>query len=365
MNSRRFITIVVLLTALSACRREPVLSEDLLPILFSTEGISITGAASKAETADGPSQEGSLLADGATMGVFATWTSPDNISTDMFSNIPVVCRGDAVSGFQWEYEPHKYWRRTGTYDFRAVFPYSAVTQFGTNGQHLVVSYSMVSEDYDLMVAGAQRNMTGLDFTSVVLPFKHACAAVRVLFKRAESDRNHRYYLQSFEMKNLNAVGVLVYRGGSLDENAWNLADNRIGTLYPWSAPNEAGTIQIPDSYADFKTIGSYGWKQWHYVIPQHLNASSGARPSLQYSIYVERYADDQTTLLYRSPSPVYTTLELPLTYRDAGNVEHEVVWQPGKVYNYLVEIQNGNVKIDVTTSDWDSYYVYIDETTFD
>jgi len=367
MKCERWSYLLLLLTGvLCACGRESVPDTGSgEPILFRA-GMNLSAVATKADDPDAPTKEDYLIADGRRVGVYATWTSTSGAATDVFSKIPLTCTDngpEANPRYTWDYTPHKYWRTEGSYDFRAVFPMDVHTQFGTGGTRMVASYSMLSENYDLLVAGSKRNLdAGEGRSTVALDFKHACAAVRVLFQDGSTDPYRHYYLDSFEMQHLKAVGVLVYEGGVPSLASWNPSEYRTPSVMHWEAPDEAGRILIPDKYEDFKKVTQSDWVQWHFVIPQELNVNDGNKPAIRYSVDVEQYLSDGT-LAYKSSLPIYTTLKLPLTYNDGG-VEREVVWEPGKMYTYYVQIQAGSVYITISVEDWDSYYVYVEDVIF-
>ena len=332
---------VVFASLLVGCGKNPVPSADETDgaILF---GVQQMGLSTKA-LSTAPDDANYLIADGNQIGVFGTWTSPESVSTDVFSKIPITCKEESAGVFKWEYSPLKYWRKNGFYDFSAIFPYTANCQYGTNGNKLVASYSMHAENYDLMVASATRDLSAVDDTSPVnLTFQHAMAAVRFVFCKGSEANN--YYLDTFQLEYLHAVGILVYNGGTVTVNNWNPAQFRSPTVLEWSAEGDLSKrISIPDNYSD------YPKDEWHYVIPQHLRYDDGSHPTVYFSVHV----NDDTT-------PVYTTLPLPETY-DNGQ---DVVWEPGKMYTYYILIQPSKAYITVQVTPWDSYYVAVDDVNF-
>ena len=355
-----------LLLLLLSCRREEAVQD--VPILFRSEAAGVSVASTKA--ADVPTGEEYLFTDGNTVGLFGTWVSSDGESTDVFSKLPLTCQDNGENAsprYQWDYAPHKYWRAGGVYHFRAVYPYDVNTQFGSDGVRFVTSYSMLIDNFDLMVAGASRNLAENGTSPVELKFHHACAAVRVLFRKGTEDEHRHYYLESFQMTNLRPVGILVYEGdgdSAITLENWSPAEFRSPSLMEWEAASEESRIDVPADYDSFKNVDLGGWRQWHFVIPQQLRGNDGLRPSVRISMHVKQYADDDTTLLYESSGPVTSTIELPLTYRDAQNAEHDVVWEPGKTYTYYVQIQPGEVDVQVVVGDWESYQVYVEDIVF-
>ena len=333
---------LILLAALTGCRREAVPGAEPggIPIAFSA------GVAGQSSTKALPHDSDYLIADGKKIAVYGTWTSPQGVSTDVFSKIGVTCEEQEDASFKWIYSPLKYWRKGGQYQFSGIYPYDVTVQYGTSGNKLVTSYSMHANDFDLMVASAVRNLSEVDDTSPVdLTFHHAMTAVRFLFSKG-SDVNH-YYLNFFELQNLQAVGVLVYDGGVVELDDWNAAEFRSPTVLEWSASGD-NRIWIPENYGDLSNADN-SWKNWHFVIPQNLGQNGGYRPAVRFSVNI----NDETT-------DVYTTLDLPEVY-DNGD---DVVWEPGKMYTYYVQIQPSTAAITVKVTDWDSYFVGVDDLIF-
>ncbi|MCR5364187.1 MAG: fimbrillin family protein [Bacteroidales bacterium] len=357
----------------SACQRERLPAGEP-PIRFSS------AVATKAS--DMPDTKDYLFREGAQIGVYGTWISTEGESFDVFSNIKVTCHdteddSDPAARYEWSYYPLRYWRKNGKYYFRGIYPADANIQFGSDGTKVVASYSMFADNYDFMVASAERDMAGVDglypadYTAAVpLTFKHALSAVRFIFKKGTEDVNRHYYLNSFEVEYIRSVGVLVYDGDAsgsggavLNVDSWNAAEFRSPSVLTWTASEEQDRIDVPQEYEDFKTLDHPSWVKWHFVIPQNLNAGDGYHPAVKFGVYVNQYDTDDTTLIYSSGTPVETTLLIPETYTDDDGV-HDVVWEPGKVYTYFIQIQAGQASITVNVADWDSYYLAVDDMVF-
>lgn len=343
MRTPRAAYLLLLVAALSCRKQEASAPEDARAIRFSAvapAAVSVSKAPSEF-----PSGEEVLFSDGNVIGVFGTWLSPENVSTDVFSKIPLTCYEDTPGEFRWDYSPHKYWRQGGFYDFNAVFPRSAAVQYGTNGNKLVITYSMHADNYDLMVASAERDLRVTDDTSPVnLLFRHGCAAIRFLFSKG-SDTNH-YYLDSFSLGNLHTVGILVYNGGEVHVSDWNSAEYRTASVLEWQAASEAGRIDVPEDYAD---LSADGWDNWHFAVPQNMVQDDGVHPLLRFSAYV----NDDTV-------PVSTVLSLPETY--AGG--DPVIWEPGKVYTYYIQIQPSDATVTLVATPWESSFAAVDDISF-
>ena len=241
LGTGAYLTVWVLAAALAGCEREALpVPEAGGSILFSASP-EISVAATRS-SADVPHGSDYLLSNGRTIGVFATWVDPEGNATDVFSKIGVTYQdGD------WVYEPAKYWRRGGTYYFRGVFPYDVDTQYGTDGTRLVASYSMFADNTDIMVAGYTRDMTGDDTSPVPLVFKHACAAVRICFRKGSGDENRHYLLNSCEMQYLRSMGVLVHDTDDVTLSSWQSAEFRSPSVLKWTASSESSMIDVPES----------------------------------------------------------------------------------------------------------------------
>ncbi len=359
MRSYWLAMLPLLLAVLTGCEREPMAAgeADAMRTIRFNARPELSSAVTRSGE-DVPDASDYLFTNGNQIGVFATWMSDEHVSTDVFSKIPVT-----YDDGDWLYSPLKYWRRGGMYYFRAIFPFGVNTQYGTDGTCLVASYSMFADNYDLMVAGYERDMAGDDTSPVPLVFKHACAAVRVVFRKGSEDENRHYLLNSCQMKYLRSMGVLVYDQDDVTLDSWQSAEFRSPSVLAWSAGTENQYIDVPASYTDFKQVNDFGWNQWHFVIPQNLNEDDGNHPALEFSMHVRQYHDDGVTLSYQTDEPVYTTLRLPETYTENDQTK-DFCWEPGKTYSYYVQIQAGQASINVEVVDWDAYYVYVDDLIF-
>lgn len=343
---RRLSYIVVAVAALSACSRERLAVEDMA-IRFGVSSVNISTSKAIDEKPDDSSY---LFTEGNQIGVFGSWTSTAGVTTDVFSHIPVICVDNGNGTYGWEYSPLKYWRKGGIYDFSAVYPYSVNSQYGSSGNRLVITYSMHADNYDLMVAAAERDLrTDDDSSPVNFTFRHACAAVRFLF--CTDSGVNSYKLDNFQLQYLHAVGILVYNNGNIDVSNWNPAEFRSPSVCEWSAESLDKRMNITTKYEDFGSDAAQnGWDKWLFVIPQNLhNDVDGFHPAVQFSVNV----NDDTT-------PVYTTLPLPENYDSS-----DVLWKPGYMYTYYVRIQPSTATITVDTKPWDSFYVAVDDINFD
>lgn len=313
-----------------------------VPILFSSS-VNVVSVPSKVAL----SSEDDLIKTDNIIGVFGDWrpAGANAGHQSIFSNQKVVCTSGANN--TWTYNPVKYWMKTGKYEFFAVYPDNVDSEYDISGNRLVATYSMHASSYDLMVARKTCDMSDNINTEqpVELPFKHALAAVRFLFKKGDGVSTH-YYINSFELKYIKTIGVLLYEGGDVTNEEWLTYDYRAPQVRAWEAKDESERIDIPETFQDFL------YENWQYVIPQSIKTTDEEKPSVSFTVTV-----DQSTV------PVPTTLTLPDKYTDAQGT-HDAVWEAGKVYNYYILIQPSKVAISLVVVPWEKRYIAVDDLIF-
>lgn len=352
----------LLLTVLPGCERmdRPVSEEGA--ILFSAAPARGSSVLVKSDPGSFPSYESDFLREGTSVSVYGSWTSSTGATTDIFRGMELTCHesGDAMEPFQWTYSPLRYWRSQGSYTFGSVYPKNARVEYGTSGGKLVATYSMLAEDYDLMVASTKRDMDqGGGTGSVPLAFRHACSAVRFLFRKAAGSESD-YFVDSFQLQNISAVGRLVANWVVTDPGAgteeyqinWTPAESKSSGIYAWQAASQADWIEVPTEYATSATTPTE-IEKWHFVIPQQLLGDGVIHPTLEFSIHV---GDD--------PVPVYTHLLLPEEDLPENQDPVPISWEPGKMYTYYVQIQPSKAYIEVEVTPWDEYYLGVDDISF-
>lgn len=347
MTYRSGLLAAILFAALTGCGRldEPMSGESA--ILFNAVPFQHGAIAVKSGEGLLPSQESDLIHTGNQVSIFGSWTSPAGVATDIFSGVTLTCEGTGteLDPFHWSYAPLRYWRSTGTYTFGSVYPSSTRVEYGTSGGKLVATYSMLADDYDLMIASTSRDMDhGGGTGTVTLNFHHACSAVRFLFQKAEGSGD--YFIDSFELQHLSAVGRLVAEGSTL---SWTPAESRSSGIYKWQAATESARIAIPEAYDKSATNAV---EQWHFAIPQTLLSNTDNAPAVKFSVQV---GEDTT--------PVYTTLSLPTEEMVGGDMV-PIAWEAGKMYTYYIQIQPSRAYIIVTVDPWDEYYLGVDDIAF-
>lgn len=227
----------------------------------------------------------------------------------------------------WRYDPVKYWERDATYDFRAVCPSSADVTAGSNSDEIVVSDFSIGSSYDLMVA-SQTGVTSAAQagTAVPLEFKHACAAVRFLFKDGTND----YHIKSFTLSGITTSGTMTYSGADDALPTWG---DLGATAYSW-----AGTPwEVPEEYDET------GLEGWYFVVPQNLG--DGAKLSFTYTVGSDGTQDIPVTI--------------PLKGGVGVNTSSVFAWDRAKAYTYKIQIQANAIEFDVAWTSWvegNTYY---------
>lgn len=301
------------------------------------------GAMTRATSAVQPDASDYLIAPNRQIAVFGTITRQGMDDYTVFNKQVVTCGAD----LRWTYSPLKYWKRSGVYDFKAVYPYATSTLAGTSGKRLLVSHSITANHLDLLVASAQRDAATGNTAPVNLRFRHACAAVRFLFKKGSE--SYDYSLYSFRLENLRIVGTLDMTADTVTFDNWHTAGMASAAeVFAWSAATASDRKDIPVSY------DQYAGAQWYYMIPQTMAVAAGtARPSVTFSV-----------IFNDEPTPVTTTLPLPASYTEGGQTV-EARWEPGKIYTYYINLQPSTVAITVHVTPWDEETLVVDDIIFD
>lgn len=367
MIKRRHIS-YLLMFFLTACV-QPVLDEEKgAPILFGAEA-QVESVVVKS-TGDTPSTSDSFLSDGSAFGVFGRWINAyQTDSLDTFFKQEV-----AYSNSSWTYSPLQYWRKSGSYKFSAVYPFSTTCEDGSGPDRLVIKYSMHTGNNDLMAA--KKVVSAFSGTGqpdpVTLQFHHACAAVRFLFKNGVDDDNTvTYHLDSFELQRLQTIGIFIFtsipgEGEVISYDDWFRSSDhaRAASVYKWSAESATDRVLIPRDYSsDDSENPGYAQKilekndpklpLWYFVIPQDLTEDDGSGyvPSVQFSVSVNDGVPVTSSL-----SLIKDILDRPI---------ETTKWLPGYLYTYYIRIQRSQITMTVDVEPWDSYKVVVDDLIFE
>lgn len=314
---------ILLTVALAGCRQEP-LPETEDAIRFSVAPSTVAGLETKA----GPTSASYLEDKGiAVYGSYGT-TNPPTTVFDKTTPFTYVASTNTLS-----YSPLKYWHRDEPYGFRAVSP--ATTEVTGNGNKIDIDYNIAS-GYDLLVASASVASAPPANNTVGLTFIHACAVVRFLFRDATVAEDAttapgNYRIKSFALQNVYAAGTLAYTGDSSASpvtygtgGEWSYSGARASSVCSWS-----GSYEVTAAYNPITG------REWYYPIPQDLNVNDSKHAAIHFTYTVGN-----------------DTQELPATLSLEKFNGANVIWEPGKVYTYKIQIQTKAITFDVEWANW-------------
>lgn len=271
-------------------------------------------------------------------------TSPTGYrdSISIFRNVAVRSQG---AGKTWEYSPLQFWQQVGAYDFRAVWPSSADVLRTSNGQALGVSYSIFSDNIDLMVAYKRRIMPINDGNTVVgLDFRHALSAVRVYLVNSEDGQPIQ--VENIFFRNLYAVGVLVFTGRENDDAGdtsvptYTQEDNLLTNQWRLVYKDDVSELHNIEKNKEYLVVADALVKSdddFVFMLPQEVNV-----PHNNVAIADEDMAKVCFNISVGGQT-LYNEVNLP-----------EYKWEAGKKYTYLLTVRPGEkTNVTVITTEWD------------
>ena len=236
----------------------------------------------------------------------------------------------------WDYDIPQYWMVGASYNFYAVCPYSVDVTFSeAQSSVAVIDYESATDAPDLLYATASRDLSeDDDFSTVMLGFHHACAAVEFNIVNASNST-------LTDVRNIRIVGL--YNKGTLHISSdgkatWTLAQQTVqsnAAVQPF-----AGTCVLPDG-----------------GLPVNL--------TVEHPLY-----EDGAVLVL--PQTIYkSTVTLHLEYKKASDSEYAVrdiqlgmlggstptEWKAGSRYKYNLNITDNTITTEVRVVDWVDNYV--------
>lgn len=251
----------------------------------------------------------------------------------------------------WTYDdPKQKWERAMHYRFRAVWPYvERNVKANSSANLLSVTYHSLNEDYDLMVAYAERYPLKQGVGAVELEFKHALTGLRFIVKYSDDATTKDLdAITEFYLTGIYSQGQLFYGFAKADSGPesmiWDLSEYTFNVDTPqfhWTN-SKGGTEDtgIPfggtenteaNVYFTKTTSGSDGAA---LIVPQKLSSQRG-----------KTYVHFRTTL----GGTALHTVELPETPLKAG-----------KIYTFTLSINKTTITIDGKVQDWKKIYSNID-----
>ena len=236
----------------------------------------------------------------------------------------------------WDYAVPQYWMMGASYNFYAICPYEVNCSFSeAQNAVTVIDYESSTDGADLLYATTTRDNTeDDDFSTVMLGFHHACAAVEFNIVNASNST-------LIDVRNVRLVGL--YNKGNLRISAdgsvaWTLASQTVqsnAAIQPF-----AGTCVLPEGGLPVN------------LTVEHPLYENGAIVVLPQSIYK-------------------STATLHLEYKKTGDSEYAVrdiqlgmlggvtptEWKAGSRYKYNLNITDNTITTEVRVVDWIDNYV--------
>lgn len=258
----------------------------------------------------------------ASKGVGATFVSGDQIEvygfqkTDgdtgkIFNKQLVSNTGQKI----WSYTPAKYWEKSSTYDFYAVYPYAASNSFDFDERKFSITDFTVAnaadDQVDLMIA---KQITGHQpFNVVNFEFSHILSNIN-FYVKASSEFNTDG-IKSIEVVSFDVTGL--YSKGSFAQTGWNANNVFTGA---WTA-DATSIYDLPEVKNAEYSIGSTKAADLAtdlLLLPQQIN--DNAILTIKFKLV---YSDDTEALFSRSV---------------ALNKIEIAKWEPNYRYNYTISV---------------------------
>lgn len=338
----------------SGCEKSATqkVTDDLENDFISFSGGTSDGYAVKSEDGSTPTLATTDILKGKPFGIFG---GKSYDGTTNFSSVFQTDRAQVVewkkegTTEKWTYDPKQKWERAMHYRFRAVWPYvERNVKANSSANLLSVTYHSLNEDYDLMVAYAERYPLKQGVGAVELEFKHALTGLRFIVKYSDDATKDPDAITEFYLTGIYSQGQLFYGYAEADSGResmiWDLSEYTFNVDTPqfhWTN-SKGGTEDtgIPfggtenteaNVYFTKTTSGSDGAA---LIVPQKLSSQRG-----------KTYVHFRTTL----GGTALHTVELPETQLEAG-----------KIYTFTLSINKTTITIDGKVQDWKKIYSNID-----
>ncbi len=358
-------TLILAAVLLAACQKQA--AEDGMAISFAAEAKSAAEQSGQRPTqdnapalagADVPQTRGTKTTStnltAAPFGVYGLYSSTKGAATgttNVFDNSSALKVSYSTANSQWEYtrtgtDPKYYWKRNMYYRFRAYHPYTAsVETGGSTADGITISYRIIEDQYDLLVAFATRHpATDPEGTArVPMSFRHALSALRfrIAFNKTVEEGTTDV-LTEFHLTGIQAAGLLNYT---------HTPGDYLSPLITWSADAFDSSTSFYTSTTS-RTFGVYNPDAASSVEPVDIFGSS-----------------DTDNVVFAIPQtcsdPRYGGTAVHFKTTGGGNVDNTAVlpgieWEPGKIYTYTLLIEKSSVEIVVSIKDWNEVQSTID-----
>lgn len=244
----------------------------------------------------------------------------------------------------WNYPgKNKLWEPGARYTFRACFPLNFVldNKFEINPQIIQGMVATSTMQTDLLAASAYVEATGENMSKPVqLQMRHLLSGIKfsVKAKQEYSPKDEKVNSCWLENKDDNGSrfstsGYLVYSGVVDSESIkWTKSSSNSNKMYYWKHKNG---ISIPPSTATASAL--------------YVNDNDETTPG-------DIYCNNENWLLI-IPQKNDGSLHFGYTLSNAEGLDFKVpipaiTYEPGKLYNYVLEISGADAQITLTIADW-------------
>mgnify|MGYP003297477732 CR=1 FL=1 len=299
INSRMLLPVAALGLLFCSCQKDELpFDVDSAPINFSVEQ-------TKASVTSVDGMKESAFVVNGTVG-----------STSLFSGQNVEW---SSTSSEWTYSPAKFWKANSTYNFRAVWPataLSATTTYSDNLTSATVSnftvLSVQASQVDLLMSDITPVNTGSNVTglSATLSFRHILCQVLLKIKQNDND-DDVFHITGITLTGVKDRGSYTVGSGIATSGTWNTSGSMVLTFTKnYSTPGfDLSSAGVKGNYQSV-------WDGGLLLIPQTI--SGDVIVNIDYKV---THGGDTRTK--------FVSLHLPKPDGKEG-------WEPGMTYTYQI-----------------------------
>ena len=235
----------------------------------------------------------------------------------------------------WVYDNTQYWINGALYRFGAVSPYYVACSFSDyTGKTTITNYSSNSDADDLLYAATDRDLRNDDdFSTVLLQFRHACAAVE--FELINGSNSAVTDVRNIRLVGLHNTGNFIFDSAGAE---WVLYGT---TVDPNSAVQPfGGACTLPDGGLPVNVDVRY---------PLYDGGAIMVLPQTVYKTPVTLHLE-----YIKEGDAEYAVRDIELGNL-GGYAPHE--WKAGEKYKYTMTITDNTITFSVEVLPWVDHYV--------
>ena len=282
------------------------------------------------------SRNSSNFINGDSIGVYGYQKSNEGSSVEVskiFNNQKVTYNKTANT---WEYSPVKYWEKSSTYDFYAIFPYSKTSGINytfTDNKFAINDFSVEDDkdnQVDIMIA--KRKIDQPSYQVVNFEFNHVLSNVSFLFKTADDFSPigiSQVEVLSFKVTNLYSTGTFTQNGwvGNAYDGEWTGQTTKYD-LQGMDVDNFAFTPAQPVAPATTTQQTAVNLYTDLLLLPQEF--ADDAQIEIKYKITY----DDGAEAVYRRKVNMN---KIQGHLKDSGDPDADIAeWKPNYRYYYTI-----------------------------